>query len=76
MATGTSLLLIATGAILALAVNYQVTGVNIQTVGGILFVVGIVGLLYSMLFLASFAPFASREARMSVDHDRSHHDHI
>jgi hypothetical protein len=67
MATGTSLLLIAAGAILALAVDYEVNGVDIQTVGSILLVVGIIGLLYSMLFLASFAPFGR---------DRGHHDHI
>ena len=73
MATGTSLLLIAVGAILALAVDYRVTGVNIQTIGAILIVVGVIGLLYSMMFLASFAPFAHRER--SIERD-VHHDHI
>ena len=67
MAVCTSLLLIAAGAILALAVDYEVSGVDIQTVGSILLVVGIIGLLYSMLFLASFASFSG---------DRGHHDHI
>ena len=68
MASGTSLLLIAVGAILAIAVDYRVSGIDIQAVGGILVVVGIVGLLFSLLFLASFAPFGSR--------DRSGHDHV
>jgi hypothetical protein len=68
MATGTSLLLIAIGAIMAVAVDYRVSGIDIQAIGGILVVVGIVGLLFSLLFLASFAPFGSRY--------RSHHDHV
>ena len=67
MAVGTSLLLIAAGAILALAVDYEVSGVDIQMIGSILLVVGIIGLLYAMLFLASFAPFGR---------DRGHHDHV
>ena len=66
MATGTSLLLIALGAILALAVNVTVTGLNIHTVGVILMVVGILGLIYSMLFIASFAPFATRSRSDTV----------
>jgi hypothetical protein len=64
MAVSTSLLLIAIGAILAFAVDYQVSGVEVQTVGTILIVVGSIGLLFALLFLASFAPFGSR------DHDR------
>jgi hypothetical protein len=70
MAVGTSLILIAAGAILAWAVDYEVSGVDIQVVGGILVVVGIIGLLFSLLFLASFAPFGSRG-------DGGHgHDHL
>ncbi|HXH21687.1 MAG TPA: DUF6458 family protein [Dehalococcoidia bacterium] len=73
MAVGTSLLLIAFGAVLAWAVDYEVSGVDLQTVGGILVVVGIIGLIFSLLFLASFSPFGPREAI-----DRGHrdtHDH-
>lgn len=58
-----SLLLIATGAVLAFAVNYSIQGIEIATVGWILMVVGVIGLLFSLLFLASFAPFASRGCR-------------
>jgi Domain of unknown function (DUF6458) len=57
MATGTSLFLVAIGAILAIAVNYQVQGLDINAIGVILMIVGGVGLLFSALFLASFAPF-------------------
>ena len=69
MATGTSLFLIAVGAILALAVNYQVSGIDINAIGAILIIVGIIGLIFSLLFMASFAPFGG---------DRSHtpHDHV
>ena len=57
MATGTSLILIAVGAILALAIDAEVSGIDVQTVGGILVVVGIIGLVFSLLILANFAPF-------------------
>ena len=72
MSTGLSLLLLAAGAILAFAVDYQVSGIEIQTIGLILVVVGIVGLVFSMLFLASFAPFGSHEEVST----RRTHDHI
>ena len=44
MTIGSSLLLIAAGAILRYAVTATVAGVDIQTVGTILLVVGVVGL--------------------------------
>ena len=69
MSTGFSLLLIAAGAVLAFAVNYQVSGVDIQTIGAILMVVGIIGLVFSLLFLASFAPFGRRDGVDSRTHD-------
>ena len=57
MAVGTSLILIAIGAILAFAVDAQVSGLDINAVGAILMIVGIIGMAFSLLFLASFAPF-------------------
>jgi hypothetical protein len=68
MAVGTSLMLIAIGAVLAFAVNYTVSGVDIQAIGAILVVVGIIGLLFSLLFLASFAPFGGHEGGHGHDH--------
>jgi hypothetical protein len=47
---GTSLILIASGAILAFAVDYRVSGINISAIGAILLIVGIVGLLLSVVF--------------------------
>ena len=58
MGIGTSLFLIAVGAILYFAVNADVSGIEISTVGIILMVIGIIGLLislfafgYAMIFL-------------------------
>jgi hypothetical protein len=50
---GTSLFLIAVGAILYFAVNADIQGLEISTVGIILMVVGVVGLLISLFFLSS-----------------------
>ena len=50
-----SLLLIAAGAILAFAVTGTTSGVDIQTVGWILIIVGIVGLLLSLVLWESWA---------------------
>ena len=52
MGIGTSLLLIAVGAILKFAVDATVSGIEIATVGVILIVVGVVGLLISLFFLS------------------------
>jgi Tfp pilus assembly protein PilX len=51
MGTGTSIFLIAAGAILKFAVTATVSGISLATVGTILIVVGILGLLISMMFL-------------------------
>lgn len=60
MTTATSLILIAVGAVLAFAVSYNVAGINIQTVGVILIVVGAIGLAISVATLAGYAPWGSR----------------
>jgi hypothetical protein len=51
MGIGTSLLLIAVGAILKFAVTADISGLEISTIGVILMVVGVVGLLISLFFL-------------------------
>jgi uncharacterized membrane protein len=45
MGIGASIFLIAVGAILAFAVNYTLVGVDIEVVGWILMVAGVVGLI-------------------------------
>jgi phosphate/sulfate permease len=51
MGIGTSLLLIAVGAILKFAVTTSVSGIDLATVGVILMIVGILGLVISLIFL-------------------------
>ena len=55
MGLGVSILLIAAGAILAFAVNATVSGVDIHTIGWILLIVGIIGVVLSMIFWSSWA---------------------
>lgn len=72
MGIGISLFLLAVGAVLAFAVDYQVSGVDIEAVGAILMVVGAVGLLLSLLLWSSVLPFREREVER-VYRDRDHH---
>jgi hypothetical protein len=53
MGIGTSLFLIAVGAILYFAVDASISGLEITTVGVILMVIGVVGLLISLFLIAS-----------------------
>jgi hypothetical protein len=53
MEYGTSILLIAVGAILKFAVTATVSGVSLQAVGVVLMLVGVLGLLLSFFWLAS-----------------------
>ena len=55
MGIGVSLILIAVGAVLAFAVHVSTSGFNVNTIGYILLVVGIVGFLLSMVFWSSWA---------------------
>ena len=55
MGFGASIFLVAAGAILAFAVNTELNGVNIHTVGWILLIVGLVGFAISMIFWSSWA---------------------
>ncbi len=57
MGISVSILLIAAGAILRWAVTATTSGINLQTVGMILFVVGIVGAVLSMAFWSSWGGF-------------------
>jgi uncharacterized protein DUF6458 len=54
MGIGVSIFLIAVGAILAFAVSAEVSGLDVQTVGWIVLVVGLLGLVLSMLFWSSW----------------------
>jgi hypothetical protein len=56
MPLGTSIFLIAVGAILRYAVTTTVSGISLPTVGLILMLVGIVGLLLSLLYMTTWGP--------------------
>ena len=61
-----SLLLIAVGAILRYAITLNVSGVDIPTVGLILMVVGVLGLVLSVMYM-----FAGSDRRREVPPDRT-----
>jgi hypothetical protein len=54
MGIGVGLLLIAVGAILAFAVERELSGLDVQVVGWILMVVGLVGILLDLLLWQSW----------------------
>jgi hypothetical protein len=54
MGIGTSIFLIAVGAILKFAVHASISGLSLQTVGVILMVVGVLGLVLSFFWLSSW----------------------
>lgn len=70
MGIGVSLFLIAVGAILTFAVEADISGIDLDVVGIILMIVGALGLLLSLLFWSSFAPFGSRNRTTTVVRDR------
>jgi Domain of unknown function (DUF6458) len=72
MGLGVSIFLIAIGAILTWAVNAEVSGLDITAVGVILLVVGLVGLLLSLLFWSSWGGpgyFGERRRRTTYVED-------
>ena len=69
MSVGASLFLIAVGAILRYAVTWNPQDVNIETVGLILMIVGIVGLLFSLLWIFTLSE-RRRDADRVVVRDR------
>jgi hypothetical protein len=61
MGISLSILLIAIGAVLAWAVDAQVSGIDIQVAGVILVIVGAIGLVVSLVFWSSWGGFGNRE---------------
>ena len=56
MATGISLFFIAVGAILTFAVHTTVSGIDLDTIGVILMVIGLLGILFSLVLWDSWTP--------------------
>ena len=70
MGLGASLFLIAVGLILWLAVTAEVSGIDINMVGLILVIVGVVGLLLSILFWGTWGGVGSWRRETVVRDDR------
>ncbi len=66
MGISTSLILVAVGAILKWAVTASVSGVNLETVGVVLMIVGAVGLVLSLIFWSSWGGFGTRNTTTVV----------
>jgi hypothetical protein len=62
MGIGVSIFLIALGAILRFAVTASATGISVHTVGVILMVIGVIGLILSLLILGVGRVLVSRAA--------------
>ena len=69
MGIGVSIFLIALGAILAFAVNYSLSGVDIAVVGWILMIVGVIGLI-----MTAFIWGPRNRARSDVVEERRVYD--
>lgn len=70
MGISLSILLIAIGAILAWAVDAEVSGIDIQVAGVILVIVGAIGLVISLVFWSSWGGFGNGGRDTAVVHDR------
>ena len=69
MTLGVSLFLMAVGAILTFAVSAETSGIDLDTVGVILMIVGGIGLLLSLLFWSSFSPMRRRQQVVTTTDD-------
>jgi len=56
MATGVSLFFLAIGAILTFAVHTSVSGIDLDTIGVILMVIGLLGMLFSLVLWDNWSP--------------------
>lgn len=70
MGIGTGIFLLAVGAILRFAVTTTAKGINIQTVGDILMIVGALGIILSLFFWNSWGGFGDRRGTTTVVRDR------
>ncbi len=69
MGIGVSIFLIALGAVLAFAVNITTSGVDLNTIGVILMIVGVIGLATTLLILNGGAGgwYGGRRSTTTVD---------
>jgi len=71
MGVGTSLVLVAVGAILRFAISVTASGIDIHTIGVILMVIGGIGFVISLFFWTSWGGFGGggyhRQRRVTPD---------
>lgn len=70
MGIGVSIFLLAVGAILTFALDVNVSGIDLDTVGVILMVVGLIGLCFSAMFWNSWGGWGNRTESRTVVRDR------
>ena len=70
MSIGVSLFLIALGAIVYFALEVDIAGLDEGAIGVILMIIGGLGLLLSLLFWSSFAPWGRAREERTVVRDR------
>jgi uncharacterized protein DUF6458 len=69
MGIGASLFLVALGAVLAFAVNVDTEALDIDTVGVILMIVGVIGGIFSLMFWSSWGGWGNRRETVVRDRD-------
>ncbi len=67
MGLGASLFLIAAGAILIWGVTGEVAGLDVDAIGAILMVIGIIGLILSIIFWSTWEGFGGRRRSTYVE---------
>ena len=67
MGLGASLFLIAGGAILIWGVTGEVAGLDVDAIGAILMVIGIIGLILSMIFWSTWGGIGGRRRATYVE---------
>ncbi len=76
MYIGTSIFLVALGAILRYAVTGSVSGIDLQTAGLILIVVGILGLILSLLMASVWSDRRRRPVADEVVEERRYREPV
>lgn len=70
MATGISLFFLAVGAILTFAIDVTAEGIDLDTIGVILMVIGLLGMLFSLVLWDNWGPTRSLRRDDDVVVDR------
>jgi hypothetical protein len=69
MTIGSAIVLIAIGAILKWAITAHISGIDLQTAGTVLLVIGILGLILAIAYTFSWSRGRTRDVRMADERD-------